>query len=467
MELFRTRGHALVALVAALVVIVACNGGVACHCWWSTPPYRTATATTTTTAAAPLFFGPAANGRVGRPSLLAGLALALVGMSLVALVLVAVNRRSLLDDGAPPPPDLKRPFVHVYDDKGRRTRVILVEFMMNAEDKAFFDKNRHRYTFVGITSYMEFPNTMVNPHDVYRDTKHAVWKYNYREMLHGWLYCFRDPARGGIPPRKPQLELSESDFVDYDDGAGGKGAREFGDPDQAKQKKYDFIYLSPKSFKDNNEKCNDDWTSFNKNWGLAKQCLTVMCKEYDLKGLLIGRENCSLPNECHDVEMDTTQLIGWHDLQERYKQCRFIFVPGVHDASPRVITEAMAAGLPVLLNRDILGGWKYVVPGETGELFSGVEDLRPALERLLGGCRSAEGKPGPESKGGERKTCGSTTPLYRPRQHVLERYGAVRSGVKLLRFVREHFPGAVDDDAKYLTVRFPKPGRAVPAGVDE
>ena len=89
-------------------------------------------------------------------------------------------------------PLLKRPYMNVYDDKGKRVNVVMVEFIMSKEEKEFHDKNKDKLLFLGISSYLEFPNPVVNKHDPYSDPKHEAWKFNYKEMFPAWLYCFRN-----------------------------------------------------------------------------------------------------------------------------------------------------------------------------------------------------------------------------------------------------------------------------------
>ena len=61
---------------------------------------------------------------------------------------------------------------------------------------------------------------------------------------------------------------------------------------------------------------------------------------------------------------------------------KFLFVPNVFDASPRVVAECLTKDLAVLMNRNILCGSKYITY-ETGELFTDETDIRPALTSLL------------------------------------------------------------------------------------
>ena len=63
-------------------------------------------------------------------------------------------------------------------------------------------------------------------------------------------------------------------------------------------------------------------------------------------------------------------FLAFDAFQKEMQKCRFLFVPNIADASPRVITEAICYNMPVLVNRNILGGWHYVEPGVTGEFFT-------------------------------------------------------------------------------------------------
>lgn len=55
------------------------------------------------------------------------------------------------------------------------------------------------------------------------------------------------------------------------------------------------------------------------------------------------------------VYLDQNAFFGY------LKQSRFSFLPQVHDASPRVSTQALSHDVPVLMNKNIKGGWKYVI----------------------------------------------------------------------------------------------------------
>lgn len=61
---------------------------------------------------------------------------------------------------------------------------------------------------------------------------------------------------------------------------------------------------------------------------------------------------------------------------------RMAFLPNWWDASPCVLTQSLSLGVPVLVNRQILGGWKYVTP-ETGVFFDDESDVVDAFFTLL------------------------------------------------------------------------------------
>ena len=111
-----------------------------------------------------------------------------------------------------------------------------------------------------------------------------------------------------------------------------------------------------------------------------------------------------------------------------------LIVPNIHDASPRVVTEAMCMNLPVLMNKNILGGWKYI-NNKTGEFFNDISDFEVNMNKIVNNLNK-----------------------YEPRKYFINNYGIINSGKKLLNFVRTNFGNRVNlrKDCKYLTPRFNK-----------
>jgi hypothetical protein len=329
--------------------------------------------------------------------------------------------------------DLSMPFIHLYDQDGNKLNVVFICQPLSSDDQyRKYMENMAKTIFIGISSYMEFPYAPSNPEDNYKieyfgQTKEDfAYGYTspyyldmYFEMCKGWLHCFKNPEKY-IPNDKPHVLISESDFVNYKQVP----------YDENQVREFDFLYSCPKVSETST--C-DDWVSHNKNWELAKKCLPILCKKFKLKGLLVGRKNCELPEGC--AEYITTT--GWLDYGENIKQynrCKFIFVPNVRDASPRVITEAMSADCGVLINKNILGGWKYAVD-ETGELFNDENDIEAALNKLL-------------PKLNEKK--------LKPRQYIIDNYGPVNSGRKLKEFLFKNWGDKINlkkENCDYITMR--------------
>jgi len=295
---------------------------------------------------------------------------------------------------------MKRPFLNIYDDKGKAINVVFVTHPFSRDEcieqyNKAIKKNVH---FLGMSSYCEFPGLISNPHDVLSDPKHKAWTYDYFKLCKGWCHCFRDP-NVYIPDNHPKILLSESDFAKYKKHI----------PDPKVKKEYDFLYVCLKD----NDKCEEGWQSYNRNWEQAEKCLDIMCNKFKLKGLLIGRINCKIPGSCHQL-METTDFLDYNVFIKKYNQCRFVFVPNKLDASPRVMTEAICFNLPVLGNYNITGGWKYVT-NEVGELFNEREgDFEEVLTRFMKNFNQ-----------------------YKPREFYMREYKEEQKGKELLDFVVE------------------------------
>jgi hypothetical protein len=106
-----------------------------------------------------------------------------------------------------------------------------------------------------------------------------------------------------------------------------------------------------------------------------------MINEYKLKGLCVGRIGCNL-EELYGDNIEVTDFLDYYELQNRMRQSRFLFVPNIYDASPRVVAECLIKNVPVIMNESIRGGYKYI-NYNTGEFFNDEHDIRTALNSLL------------------------------------------------------------------------------------
>ena len=216
----------------------------------------------------------------------------------------------------------------------------------------------------GITAYKSFPNReMLDESEGEYERKDT---FDYTNNIRDWLCCFKNKEKYGFSYWNHTVDISESDFYNAE-------------KDTYAMKKYDFIYICNKD----SDSCTlNGWNAINRNFDLAKKCFPILCNEFGLKGLVVGREGCNLEKENYSSKLEISGWLDWHVLQDKMRESKMIFVPNVFDASPRVIAECITKGLHVLMNRNILCGSKYVTY-ETGELFTDETDIRVALTNLL------------------------------------------------------------------------------------
>jgi len=264
-------------------------------------------------------------------------------------------------------PTVQFPFKNLYDENGKKLNIILLSapFREEKHEKLYDEYKNKGLKFCGISSYLEFPSKIKNP---FEDRFHEIRNHDYLKMASSWLYCFRKPTQEMIDSKIPLLLMTEADLKDT---VAYK-------PDTSVKKEYDFIYICLKD----NDKCENGWQSYNRNWDLAKKCLEVMCRVYKLKGVLIGRENCKFTDQCNGI-VKVIPFLPFHEFQKEIQKSKFIFVPNISDASPRVITESLCYNVPALVNYSIFGGWHNIIPGVTGEFFTNENDIIPALNNLL------------------------------------------------------------------------------------
>jgi len=258
------------------------------------------------------------------------------------------------------------PYRYTQDEKGNILPLVMVTgfFRDDLERQRFDEYINNGVKVIGVTAYKTFPKPIT---DVTGDSDSSNDTFDYYNKIQNWLCCFDKPKNYGFTANHQLANISESDFYDAEQEA-------------RKNKKYDLIYI-----------CLDDtdiencpmhgWNAINRNFKLALACFPILIHEMKLRVLVIGRQNCGL-EKLYGDRITVMGFLPWDDFQEKLRESSILFVPNIYDASPRVIAEALTKGLPVLMNRSIVCGSKYVVP-ETGELFTDENDIRWSIQSLL------------------------------------------------------------------------------------
>jgi hypothetical protein len=295
------------------------------------------------------------------------------------------------------------PFRYFQDENGETIPIVAVTgfFRENKAKELYYDYLKNGIPIIGITAYKTFPKKIMDQSEGEYETNDT---FDYVGQIQNWMCCFRSPHKYGFTGWNNLADISESDFYDVDQ-----------EPEEPK--KYDFIYVCNKD----DDTCPiNGWNAINRNFKLAKECFPIFINEYKLKGLIVGRVGCGL-EQLYGDNVEITDFLDWHELQRKMRQSRFLFLPNVYDASPRVIAECITKGVPVLMNESILCGYKYI-SNETGEFFTDENNIRDSLNTIL-------------AKIGK----------ISPKKWWSENYGVQRMGVKVRNFLYPFYPDLLEN----------------------
>lgn len=308
------------------------------------------------------------------------------------------------------------PFQQVTTQDGQQVNIILVRTPFGASgdarhERSLYDKYKKDILFLGISSFEDYPLDAMNPYSPRIDVNYFLGAFP------GFLHMMHQPEKH-FPPHVKTMLMSQSDFQLPDVPL----------EDLSAKKDYDFTYAAtwPLGSNPKDTAC-EAWSGYCKNWSFVKQALHVMCEDYNLRGVLVAtrgdsaEERCAIPDSCKG-KITQTAFLSQPSLFNFFKKSRFAFVPQMHDASPRVATQALVHDVPLLMNKHISGGWKYVNE-KTGEFFHDMSDFSQSLSKILRGA--------------------ATPDKYQPRKWVLENYGNEHAGKRLLAFVKDNFADRV------------------------
>lgn len=233
---------------------------------------------------------------------------------------------------------------------------VRAEFWTRADEEAF----AHTLTVdpalqvLLVSSYQEFPAPVCNPFEAERarePTTRFVERFADRVLL--WCHCFRDPDSVWLTS-VPKLLLSESDLLPRTPN----GPRV--------ELQYDFVAsVGP-----------GPWNAYIRNLDTVVTILNVASRELGARCVLVGDVTRS---SLFSERVDVLPFLKHSDFIDLLRRSKFLVCAAKADASPRILVEAGREGCALLVQRHLLGGWKYVVPGVTGHFFDGTANLSEVL----------------------------------------------------------------------------------------
>jgi hypothetical protein len=257
--------------------------------------------------------------------------------------------------------------LRILDERGEDTEFCALRGPVAANQvQPSLDRFIRDHRIIGICSRGVFPG-----HEPLYDAllghearSQSIEPYQYVERSEGWAHCFRRPELY-LPANLPATLLSESDFKDPD-WVWRVGCQQGQPP-----KHWDVIYVCGQGL----------YNEFAKNKALGMSSIYRLCSELGIRSLAVG---CSETGwaEVPYGELQVTGDLAWHELMECLARSRIALFPNGLDPSPRLLAESLCLNVPLVVNREILGGWKYVTP-YTGEFFNTEVDVVQVVREVL------------------------------------------------------------------------------------
>lgn len=248
--------------------------------------------------------------------------------------------------------------VDILDENDNPTEFVAIRkhHIYNIERLNEILKNKK---IIGLSSYTNFPQRTVNS---YETKENIMDQISDKVIL--WLHCFKDP-QNYIPFNIPLLLHSETDQYNirpcHDNAC------------NEKIKEYDFCCYLPISG------VNEKWCCWVRGVDEAVRWLNYMADEMKLKILVVG-------SILYKGFSDKIHTIGFFiqpdEWFEKLGKCKYFINFSRYDASPRIIMDSLMSNIPILLNENILGGWKYINK-DTGMLFFHDADIKDTITTFM------------------------------------------------------------------------------------
>ena len=248
--------------------------------------------------------------------------------------------------------------INLCDENGNPTNYIAIR--RHVQSYELLERQLRTKKLIGLSAYQNFPEVTKNPNDsefMKSEENNILTKYGNKIIL--WCHCFKHPTQF-ITPGIPLLLHSDSDHYRHTERLMNMA--------NTVVKKYDFFCSLP----------DGDWNYWIRGGDIAKKWLNYMADRMNLK-ILIGGGN---KREGFSDLIDYTGHLQWDKYIDAMNSCKYMFNASRYDASPRIIVEALSLNIPVLLNQDILGGWKYI-NSLTGSFFFYDEPIEQVVTKFM------------------------------------------------------------------------------------
>jgi GR25 family glycosyltransferase involved in LPS biosynthesis len=244
--------------------------------------------------------------------------------------------------------------INIYDESDKPTDLIGIRGPLF--NPTILDELLKTKKLIGISAYQNFPQPLKNIKDT---SNYDTILKKYEDKIILWCHCFKDP-QNYIPSGVPLLLYSDSD--QYPNTVILNNLA-----DKA-EKQYDFFCNIP----------NGEWNAWIRGAEVAKKWLNYMADTMKLKILIGGGD----AKEGFSENITFLGDLSWNDFVNKMNLCKFLVIFSRYDASPRIIIEALSLNIPVLLNENILGGWKYI-NRSTGKLFFYDEPIESCIKSFM------------------------------------------------------------------------------------
>ena len=247
------------------------------------------------------------------------------------------------------------PYNQVKDRYGNTLPIKVISAPLYEKEKAlieqFWISKKNGDLCLGIMSCGHWPN--YNKEDAANNSRLAEINKPHMQSIikavDGWLSCEREQT---FPK---SILYSESDLTNVNMGVKPWNERDI-----------DIIFYGGET--------ESDYYEYHKQIQLGVECLRKIKAAVGCRAVYVGKEQ--------KEGLEHQPKLLWANWNKYLQRCKILLVSAVSDASPRTITDALSNGCAVLINKDIFGGWKYVVP-ETGEFFTSSDDSVSGYKSIM------------------------------------------------------------------------------------